>query len=58
MGPKKHRSPAQSMAKSLKRKYSRKSPGKTNRVKRELRMIENDKVPIRKAAEQFGVSYG
>ncbi|KAH3851781.1 hypothetical protein DPMN_094266 [Dreissena polymorpha] len=58
MGPKQHRSPAQSVAKRLKRKYSRKSPSKANLVKRALLTIENDKVPIRKAAEQFGVSYG
>ncbi|KAH3725020.1 hypothetical protein DPMN_050848 [Dreissena polymorpha] len=56
MGPKQHGSPAQSVAKMLKRKYSRKSPGKMNLVKDA--MIENDKVPIRKAAEQFGVFYG
>ncbi|KAH3837175.1 hypothetical protein DPMN_110555 [Dreissena polymorpha] len=58
MGPKKPGSPAQSVGKRLKRKYSRKSPDNTYRVKRALRMIESDRVSIRKAAEQFGVSYG
>ena len=54
-------SPAQTVAKGVKRKYKRGnqlSPGKRDGVRRALYEIKGKKVSIRKAATQYGLSYG
>lgn len=62
MGPKKTNkqaaSPAQSLAKKMKSKYSRKSPGKQDRVRRALYEVEERKISVRKAADKYGLCYG
>lgn len=49
-------SPGVSSAKKIKKKYF--SPGKPSRARKALLAIEKDKVSIKKAAENFNLSYG
>lgn len=59
MGPKRRQpvlSPAQSAAKKLKSRYI--SPRKSQRVRRALYAVSEKKVSIRKAAEEFDLSFG
>lgn len=52
------RQPSPIFGKKMKSKYSRKSPGKQDRVRRALYEVEERKISVRKAADKYGLSYG
>jgi hypothetical protein len=66
MGPKRkpkaaaQASPAQKSAKAIRKKYkgTRMTPERVNRVRRALYSVCNNEMSLRKAANEYGISYG